>query len=347
MNDWRSEADSNMMRTFGPAQALFVRGEGTAVWDESGRRYLDFLAGIAVNALGHAHPAFVSAVTEQASTLAHVSNLFNTPPQLELAARLKRLAGTGETGRVFFANSGTEANEAALKLARRNGSATRTRVLSVHGSFHGRSMGALALTGKPSLQQPFLPMLEGVEQIEPTVEALRAAIDDSVQAIILEPIRGESGVQMYPDGFFAAARELTTAHGALLILDEIQTGIARTGTWFAFQQEGIVPDAITLAKGLGGGFPIGALVTFGSASDLFEPGQHGTTFGGNALGTAVANAVLQTIEDEDLLANVAARSEQIREAITQWESPLVDHVRGRGLLLGIQLTRPVAVEVQR
>ncbi|MGO2658928.1 MAG: acetylornithine transaminase [Mycetocola reblochoni] len=347
MSDWKGRVDADMMRTFPTGQALLVRGEGTQVWDEDGNRYLDFLAGIAVNSLGHAHPAFVAAVTEQAATLAHASNLFNTPPQLELAARLKRLAGTGEQGRVFFANSGAEANEAALKLARRNGSPTRTRVLSVNGSFHGRTMGALALTGKPSLQEPFLPMLAGVEQFEPTLQALRDAIDDTVQAVVLEPIRGEAGVRMFPDGFLAEARELTRAHGALLILDEVQTGIGRTGTWFAFEQEGIVPDAITLAKGLGGGFPIGALVTFGAASELFEPGQHGTTFGGNALATAVGSAVLRTIEDDGLLDNVRERSAQIRSAVASWDSPLVDHVRGRGLLLGIQLTAPIAAEVQR
>ena len=310
--------------------------------DADGRRYLDFLAGIAVNSLGHAHPAFVEAVSRQAATLAHVSNFFATPPQLELAARLKRLAGTGPEGRVYFGNSGAEANEAAFKLARLHGGADRPRILALKDAFHGRTMGTLALTGKPYMQEPFLPMTPGVEFIDSTVEALEAALDDRVAALFVEPIKGEAGVVELPDGFLQAAREVTARHGALLIVDEIQTGAGRTGAWFAFQHAGITPDAVTVAKGIGGGFPIGALITFGAASELFYPGTHGSTFGGNALGTAVASAVLGEIESADLVANAAVRGQQIRDAVTAIDSPLVEGCRGQGLLIGIALRHPVA-----
>ncbi|MCD2169444.1 acetylornithine transaminase [Microbacterium sp. JC 701] len=326
--------------------ALFVRGEGAYIWDGDGTKYLDFLAGIAVNALGHAHPVFVEAITAQASTLSHVSNYFATPPQLAMAARLKRLAGTGESGRVYFGNSGAEANEAALKLARLHGRGTdRTRILTLKGGFHGRTMGALALTGKPALQADFLPMVPGVEHIDATIEALEAAMDERVAAFLVEPIQGEAGVVELPEGYLQAARELTARHGALLIIDEIQTGAGRTGAWFGFQHAGIVPDAITVAKGIGGGFPIGALITFGAASDLFFPGTHGSTFGGNALGTAVGGAVLQEIESAGLVENAARRETQLREGIAALGSPLVAGVRGRGLLLGIALSSPVAKAV--
>ncbi|MXS74666.1 acetylornithine aminotransferase [Microbacterium sp. CSI-V] len=343
---WQEDAGRDLVRSFGDRMALFVRGEGAYVWDDGGKKYLDFLAGIAVDALGHAHPAFVEAVSTQAATLAHVSNYFATPPQLALAARLKRLAGTGESGRVYFANSGAEANEAAFKLARLHGRGTdRTRILTLQGGFHGRTMGALALTGKPALQADFLPMVPGVEHIEATVEALEAAVDERVAAFIVEPIQGEAGVVELPEGYLEAAREITARHGALLIVDEIQTGAGRTGAWFAFQQAGIVPDAITVAKGIGGGFPIGALITFGAASDLFFPGTHGSTFGGNALGTAVAGAVLQEIESAGLVDNAARREAQLREGIAGLASPLVAGVRGRGLLLGVALAHPVAKAV--
>lgn len=343
---WQEDAGRDLVRSFGDRMALFVRGEGAYVWDGDGKKYLDFLAGIAVNALGHAHPVFVEAITAQASTLSHVSNYFATPPQLAMAARLKRLAGTDESGRVYFGNSGAEANEAALKLARLHGRGTdRTRILTLKGGFHGRTMGALALTGKPALQADFLPMVPGVEHIDATIEALDAAMDDRVAALLVEPIQGEAGVVELPEGYLQAARELTRRHGALLIVDEIQTGAGRTGAWFGFQHAGIVPDAITVAKGIGGGFPIGALITFGAASDLFFPGTHGSTFGGNALGTAVGGAVLQEIESAGLVANAAARETQLREGIVALGSPLVAGVRGRGLLLGIALTSPVAKAV--
>ena len=344
--NWQEDAGRDLVRSFGDRMALFVRGEGAYVWDADGTKYLDFLAGIAVNALGHAHPVFVEAITAQASTLAHVSNYFATPPQLAMAARLKRLAGTGESGRVYFGNSGAEANEAAFKLARLHGRGTdRTRILTLTGGFHGRTMGSLALTGKPALQADFLPMVPGVEHIDATIDALEAAMDERVAALLVEPIQGEAGVVELPEGYLQAAREITARHGALLIVDEIQTGAGRTGAWFGFQHAGIVPDAITVAKGIGGGFPIGALITFGAASDLFFPGTHGSTFGGNALGTAVGGAVLEEIESAGLVENAARREIQLREGIAALGSPLVSGVRGRGLLLGIGLNSPVAKAV--
>lgn len=345
---WQEDASRDLVRNAGARLAMFTRGEGASVWDDSGRRYLDFLGGIAVTSLGHAHPVFVDAIARQAATLAHVSNYFATPPQLELAALLKEIAGAGQTGRVYFGNSGAEANEAAFKLARlhgaaaRNGGTPRPRILALENAFHGRTMGTLALTGKPYMQEPFLPMVPGVEFLESTVEALEAAMDDRVAALFVEPIKGEAGVVELPEGYLRAAREITRRHGALLIVDEIQTGAGRTGEWFAFQHEDITPDAITVAKGIGGGFPIGALITFGEASDLFYPGTHGSTFGGNALGTAVAVAVLREIERAGLLANAAERGAQVRAAIEGLNSPLVHETRGRGLLIGVGLRHPVA-----
>ncbi|MBN9174410.1 MAG: acetylornithine transaminase [Microbacterium sp.] len=346
---WRDDAGRDLVRSFGDRLALFVRGEGAYVWDDDGRRYLDFLAGIAVNSLGHAHPVFVEALAAQAATLAHVSNYFATRPQLQLAARLKRLAGAGEDGRVYFGNSGAEANEAAFKLARLHGAsaggAGRTRILALTNGFHGRTMGTLALTGKDGMRQPFEPMVPGVEFLDSTIEALEAAIDDRVAALFVEPIKGEAGVVDLPDGYLQAARELTRRHGALLIVDEIQTGAGRTGEWFAFQHAGITPDAITVAKGIGGGFPIGALITFGAASELFYPGTHGSTFGGNALGTAVAGAVLAEIERAGLLENARVRGAQIREVVLGIGSALVSGCSGLGLLIGVQLRHPVAKEL--
>jgi len=339
---WQDDAGRDLVKSFGARMQMFVRGEGSYLWDADGKRYLDFLAGIAVDSLGHAHPVFVDAIATQAATLAHVSNYFATPPQLALAATLKRLAGTGDEGRVYFGNSGAEANEAAFKLARLHGGTERPRILALTDAFHGRTMGTLALTGKPYMQEPFLPMTPGVEFIDSTVEALEAAIDDRVAALFVEPVKGEAGVIPLPEGYLAAARELTERHGALLIIDEIQTGAGRTGEWFAFQHEGITPDAITVAKGIGGGFPIGALITFGAASELFYPGTHGSTFGGNALGTAVAGAVLGEIERAELVRNAAERGAQLRAAIEGIDSDLIDGCRGSGLLIGIGLTHPVS-----
>ena len=334
---WRDDYADRMMRTFPVPMAELVRGEGAVVWDDEGKRYLDFLGGIAVNSLGHAHPAFVAAVSAQAAAVAHVSNYFASPPQLALAERLLRLTGAGEQGRVFFGNSGAEAIEAAIKLARRTG---RPRILSLQNSFHGRTMGSLSLTGKPALREPFEPLLPNVDHIDSTIEALERAIGPDVAALFVEPIKGEAGVVELPEGYLVAARELTAKHGVLLILDEIQTGAGRTGSWFAFQRHGIVPDAIALAKGIGGGVPIGALVTFGAASELLTLGQHGSTFGGNPLATAAADAVLAEIERAGLVANAAARGAQLRAAIAGM--PLVTELRGEGLLIGVGLSAPVA-----
>ena len=343
---WQRRFGDSLMGSLSTPKVMLERGEGCQVWDVDGKRYLDFLAGIAVNALGHAHPALVSAITEQAAKLVHVSNYFATEPQLALAERLKRITGAGDRGRVYFGNSGAEANEAAFKLARLNSDGgRRTRILALTNSFHGRTMGALALTGKAALREPFLPMVEGVEHIDSTIDALEYAMGDDVAALIVEPIKGEAGVLDLPHGYLELARELTEEHGALLILDEIQTGVGRTGSWFTFQQFDIVPDAITVAKGIAGGVPIGALVTFGDASDLFEAGQHGSTFGGNPLATAAADAVLAEIERSGLVLNALVRGDQIRAAVESMEARLVDEVRGRGLLIGIGLTQPVAAEV--
>ncbi|MFD4420557.1 acetylornithine transaminase [Agromyces sp. NPDC058484] len=343
LDGWRARVDRRIMRSLGMPLAKLERGLGARVWDDEGNEYLDFLAGIAVNSLGHAHPVFVDAVTTQAARLAHVSNYFMTEPALELAERITRLAGAGDEGRAWFGNSGAEANEAAFKLARLNNSGgARTRVLALVDAFHGRTMGSLALTGKPHMREAFEPLPGGVEHIDATIEALEASVDDGVAALFVEPIQGEAGVVELPDGFLVAARALTHKHGALLVVDEIQTGAGRTGDWFAFQHAGITPDAITVAKGIGGGFPIGGLVTFGHASSLYTKGQHGSTFGGNPLATAVANAVLGEIERAGLVENAALRGRQIRARVEELDSPLVAGARGRGLLIGIGLTEPVA-----
>lgn len=346
MNDWQLRFDQRIMRSIGMPLAKLEHGSGAWVTDAAGTTYLDFLAGIAVNSLGHAHPVFVEAVTAQASKLAHVSNYFTTEPALELAERLVRLAGAGPDGRAWFGNSGAEANEAAFKLARLNNSGgARTRVIALVDAFHGRTMGSLALTGKPHMRAPFEPMAGGVEHIPATIEALEASIDDAVAAVFVEPIQGEAGVVELPEGFLEAARELTLRHGALLIVDEIQTGAGRTGKWFGFQHDGITPDAITVAKGIGGGIPIGGLITFGRASELYQKGQHGSTFGGNPLATAVSNAVLGEIERAGLVENAAVRGPQLRRRVEAIGSPLVAGTRGRGLLVGVALTAPVAGDV--
>ena len=346
LNEWQQRFDRRIMRSMGMPLAKLDRGRGARVWDAEGNEYLDFLAGIAINSLGHAHPVFVEAVSTQAARLAHVSNYFTTEPALELAERITRLAGAGESGRAWFGNSGAEANEAAFKLARLNNSGgARTRVLSLVDGFHGRTMGSLALTGKAHMREAFEPLPGGVEHIDATIDALEASLDDAVAALFVEPIQGEAGVVELPDGFLVAARELTHRHGALLVVDEIQTGAGRTGDWFGFQHAGITPDAITVAKGIGGGFPIGGLVTFGHASSLYSKGQHGSTFGGNPLATAVANAVLGEIEQAGLVENAAVRGRQIRARVEGLDSPLVAEVRGRGLLIGIGLTEPVAMHV--
>ncbi|OCG73809.1 acetylornithine transaminase [Microbacterium sediminis] len=342
--EWKVAAERDLMN-LGSRPRLFVRGEGSHLWDDEGTRYLDFLGGIAVNCLGHAHPVFVEAVSRQAATLAHVSNLYTSEPQLALAARLKRLAGTGEQGRVFLANSGSEANESAIKLARLHGNPRGAQtILCLEGAFHGRTTGALSLTPKAAYQDPFAPLLPGAKAIPVTIEALEAAFaEGGVAAIVIEPIQGEAGVRELPERFLARARELATAHDALLILDEVQTGSGRTGRWFAFQHPDVVPDAVTFAKGVAAGFPLGGLITFGAASELFSPGTHNSTFGGNPLASHVADAVLGFIESEDLLANVTARGDQLRAAVAEY--PIVSGTRGAGLLIGVTLEEPVAPQV--
>ena len=328
----------SMMDNYGTPPLALVRGEGAVVWDESGQSYVDLLGGIAVNALGHAHPAVVSAVSRQIATLGHVSNLYVAEPPVALAELL--LALVGRPGRVFLCNSGAEASEAAFKLSRRTG---RGHVVAAEGGFHGRTMGALALTGQPAKADPFRPLPGDVTHVPfGDVAALEAAVSDATAMVILEPIQGEQGVVVPPTGYLAAAREITARHGTLLVLDEVQTGIGRTGHWFAHQAEGVEPDVITLAKGLGGGLPIGACIAFGDAADLFGPGSHGSTFGGNPVSCAAALAVLGTIASEGLLDNVKRVGERLRRGVEALGHPLVSHVRGAGLLLGIVLNAPVS-----
>ena len=342
---WRDTFGEVMMGSLAVPAIMLDHGSGAHVWDVDGNEYLDFLGGIAVNSLGYAHPVQLDAIATQAAKLVHVSNYFATPPQVALAERLLRISGAGADGRVYFANSGTEANEAAFKLARLNSHDGRSRILALRNGFHGRTMGALALTGKPHMREPFEPMIPGVEHIDSSIAALEAAMDDRVAALFVEPIKGEAGVIDLPTGYLAAAREITGRHGALLIIDEIQTGVGRTGAWFGFQHSGIVPDAITVAKGMAGGVPIGALITYGRASELFSRGQHGSTFGGNPFATAVAGAVLEEIERSGLIENAVTRGRQLREAIQGIGSPLVAEIRGAGLLIGIGLSDPVADDI--
>ncbi|MDG4788147.1 acetylornithine transaminase [Micromonospora sp. WMMD1102] len=328
----------SMMDNYGTPQLALVRGSGAVVVDEAGREYVDLVGGIAVNALGHAHPAVVEAVSRQVATLGHVSNLFVAEPPVALAELLLALAG--RPGRVFFANSGAEANEAAFKLSRLTG---RGHVVATDGGFHGRTMGALALTGQPAKADPFRPLPGEVTHVPyGDVEALAAAVTDETAMVILEPIQGENGVVVPPPGYLAAARRITAERGALLALDEVQTGIGRTGHWFAHQADGIEPDLVTLAKGLGGGLPIGACMAFGGAAELLRPGAHGTTFGGNPVSCAAALAVISTIANEGLLDHVKRVGERIRRGVEALDHPLVAQVRGAGLLLGIVLRAPAA-----
>ncbi len=326
-----------MMDNYGTPPLALVSGAGAVVVDDAGREYLDLVGGIAVNALGHAHPAVVAAVSQQIATLGHVSNLYVAEPPVALAELLLALAG--QPGRVLFCNSGAEANEAAFKLSRLTG---RSHVVAAQGGFHGRTMGALALTGQPAKADPFRPLPGEVTHVpygDPA--ALRDAVTGETAMVILEPIQGENGVVCPPPGYLAAAREICTAHGALLVLDEVQTGIGRTGHWFAHQADGIEPDIVTLSKGLGGGLPIGACMAFGAAAGLFAPGSHGTTFGGNPVSCAAALAVIRTIAGEGLLDNAKRVGEQIRRGA----EALGLQVRGAGLLLGIVLPGPTSAQV--
>jgi acetylornithine aminotransferase len=332
----------SMMDNYGTPALSLVRGDGARVWDADGAEYLDFVGGIAVNALGHAHPAVVEAVTRQIGTLGHVSNLYVAEPPVALAERLLRLSG--RPGRVFFCNSGAEANEAAFKIGRLTG---RPHMVATQGGFHGRTMGALALTGQPAKQQPFLPLPGEVTHVPyGDAEALRAAVTEDTALVVVEPVQGENGVVVPPPGYLRAAREITRATGTLLVLDEVQTGIGRTGHWFEYQaHEGVDPDVVTLAKGLGGGLPLGAAIAFGPAAELLRPGQHGTTFGGNPVACAAGLAVLGTLDGT--LDEVKRTGERLRDGVESLGHPLVSHVRGAGLLLGIVLTEPLAAQVQQ
>ncbi|WFF09786.1 acetylornithine transaminase [Micromonospora sp. WMMD1076] len=330
--------NATMMDNYGTPPLALVSGSGAVVVDETGREYVDLIGGIAVNALGHAHPAVVAAVSKQVATLGHVSNLFVAEPPVALAELLLALAG--RPGRVFFANSGAEANEAAFKLSRLTG---RRHVVATHGGFHGRTMGALALTGQPAKADPFRPLPGDVTHVPfGDADALAEAVTADTAMLIIEPIQGENGVVVPPPGYLAAARRITAAHGALLVLDEVQTGIGRTGHWFAHQGEGVEPDVITLAKGLGGGLPLGACLAFGRAADLLTPGSHGTTFGGNPISCAAALAVVSTIAQEGLLDHVKRVGERLRRGVEALGHPLVREVRGAGLLLGVVLDQPVS-----
>ncbi|WP_179472243.1 acetylornithine transaminase [Mycolicibacterium vinylchloridicum] len=331
-----------MMDNYGTPPLGLASGDGAVVTDESGKSYLDLLGGIAVNILGHRHPAIIEAVTTQLNTLGHTSNLYATEPGVALAEALVEQLGT--PARVFFCNSGTEANEVAFKITRLTG---RTKLVAAQGAFHGRTMGSLALTGQPTKQAPFEPLPGDVTHVPyGDVDALDAAVTDDTAAVFLEPIMGEGGVVVPPEGYLVAAREITSRRGALLVLDEVQTGVGRTGSFFAHQHDGIVPDIVTLAKGLGGGLPIGACLATGSTADLLTPGLHGSTFGGNPVCTAAALAVLRVLAAEDLVSRADLLGKTLSHGIESLGHPLVDHVRGRGLLRGIVLTAPQGKAVE-
>ncbi|WP_326584040.1 acetylornithine transaminase [Streptomyces sp. NBC_00487] len=334
----------SLMNNYGTPKLSLVRGAGTRVWDADGKEYVDYVGGIAVNALGHAHPAIVEAVSSQIASLGHVSNLFIAEPPIALAERL--LEHFGRDGKVFFCNSGAEANEGAFKIGRLTG---RPHMVATEGGFHGRTMGALALTGQPGKQTGFHPLPGDVTHVPyGDAQALAAAVTEETALVIIEPVQGEKGVVVPPAGYLKAARAITAASGSLLVLDEVQTGVGRTGHWFEYQaHEGVLPDVVTLAKGLGGGLPLGATVAFGRAAELLQPGQHGTTFGGNPVACAAGLAVLETIRAEGLLENVKRQSEKLRNGIESLGDPMIDYVRGAGLLLGIVLTEPLAPLAQQ
>ncbi|BCJ41443.1 acetylornithine aminotransferase [Actinoplanes ianthinogenes] len=332
---------ASMMNNYGTPSLALVKGEGAVLTGEDGKEYVDFLGGIAVNALGHAHPGVIAAVTSQMQQIGHVSNLYIAEPPVALAELLLALAG--RAGRVMFCNSGAEANEAAFKISRLTG---RTHIVATEGAFHGRTMGALALTGQPAKRDPFQPLPAEVTHVPfGDVAALEAAVTTATAMVILEPIQGENGVVVPPPGYLSAARAITEKAGALLALDEVQTGIGRTGHWFHHQSEGVEPDVVTLAKGLGGGLPLGACIAFGRAADLLTPGSHGTTFGGNPIACAAGLAVVRTIAGEGLLDHVKRVGERLRRGIEGLNHPYVKHVRGAGLLLGIVLNRPESAEI--
>ena len=338
LDRWRAV----MMDNYGTPPLALASGQGAVVTDVDGKTYLDLLGGIAVNILGHRHPAISEAVAAQLDTLGHVSNLYATEPGVALAEQL--VAHLGTPARVLFCNSGAEANETAFKITRLTG---RTRLVAAQNSFHGRTMGALALTGQPAKRAPFEPLPGHVTHVPfGDAEALAAAVNDETAAVFLEPIMGEGGVVVPPDGYLAAAREITARHGALLAIDEVQTGVGRTGAFYAHSHDGITPDIVTLAKGLGGGLPIGACLAVGPTADLMTPGMHGSTFGGNPVCTAAAIAVLRVLRDENLVNQAGMLGKQLQDGIDSLHHPLVDYVRGRGLLRGIVLTAPHAKAVE-
>jgi len=359
----RKRFEAAMMPNYGTPPLALARGEGCRVWDADGNQYLDLIAGIAVSALGHAHPAIVDAVSAQVKTIAHTSNLFVHEPGVALAERLLGLLQADAApprgddppptprkidGRVFFCNSGAEANEAAIKLVRRKQGKNRPVVIAADGSFHGRTMGSLAITGKASIREPFEPFGLEVRFVPYGDEAaLAKAVDTTVAAVFLEPTQGEGGVIPAPTGYLATARRLCDDNGALLVLDEIQSGIGRTGAWFAHQQEQVIPDVLTLAKGLGGGLPIGACVGFGDCGTALAKGDHGSTFGGNPVACAAALAVIDTIESQDLLANVKRVGDTLAAGIAGIEHPLLTGVRGSGLWLAAVLTEEQAPAVYK
>ncbi|WP_141013380.1 acetylornithine transaminase [Nocardioides sambongensis] len=331
---WTQRYSAALMNTFGPPKLVLERGEGCRVWDVEGRSYVDFLGGIAVNTLGHGHPALVGAVTEQLNTLGHISNFFASTPQIELAERLLAITAPDADGRVFFCNSGAEANEAAIKLTRRTG---RTHLVAMEDAFHGRTMGSLALTSKEAYRTPFEPLPGDVTWVPyGDVDALAAAVTDATAAVVIEPLQGEAGVNVASTEFLTAARRIVDEHGALLWFDEIQSGMGRTGRWLASHAAGVVPDIVTLAKGLAGGIPIGACIGFGAAGQLFEPGNHGTTFGGNPVAAAAALAVIETIEKDGLLDHAVAIGERLRAGVAADDR--VTETRGTGVLVGLTLT---------
>lgn len=330
----KSNWNDVFLSTYGTPSVTLVRGQGSLVWDSDGNEYVDWLGGIAVNVLGVGHPKYVQAVTEQVGQLVHTSNLYINEPSVKLASKLKELVGCPDA-KVFFCNSGAEANEAALKLSRLTG---KSEVVVVEDSFHGRTMGSLSLTAQPAKQMPFEPLLGGVTVVTVNdLESLRKAITPMTAAVFLEIIQGEAGVRSLTNEFIRAAREWTEEVGALLIVDEVQTGIGRTGSWWAYTDSGVTPDAMTLAKSLAGGLPIGALITFGNTSSLFTPGSHGSTFGGNPVSCAAALAVIDVIEQEDLLTRAGVASATMQDQLVKRSHGLVSHVRGRGLLLAAEL----------
>jgi acetylornithine/N-succinyldiaminopimelate aminotransferase len=332
--------ESLMQANYGTPNISLTRGKGIEVWDIDGKKYLDLLGGIATNLLGHSHPKVVSAITKQSRELTHVSNFYSHNPGLNLAEKIIKVTGD-QSARVFFCNSGAEANEAALKLSRLTG---RKRVVATRGAFHGRTMGALSLTGQPAKKDPFKPLIQRVAHVEfGDAKALARKVNRKTAMVIIEPIMGEAGVVVPPAGYLRAAREICNRTGALLVFDCVQTGMGRTGNWFGFEHEGIAPDVITVAKGLGGGLPLGAMIALGNAATLFQAGMHGTTFGGNPIACAAANVVIDEIEAKGYLALNTTKGALIRNLI----SPIngVIGCRGRGLLIGIQVRGNKAKEI--